>query len=148
MPGVDAVMAVFDEAALLHLRLEAMVERIHGSTELTRACRGVLRDLERLGQRTVPQLARRRPVSRQTVQAQVNRLVEAGMAELTENPDHATSRLVGLTPTGRAAVRDMWAREMRLVETLDLEIPAADLERAAGVLAALRQAIERPAGAP
>ncbi len=135
-------MAVFEEAVALHLRLTMTIERLHGDTELTRACRGVLRDLARLGPRTVPQLARRRPVSRQTVQVHVDRLVAIGMAELLENPDHARSRLVVLTQAGKAAVEEMWAQEGRLVEELPVRASSRLLTQTAGVLRELRQGLE------
>lgn len=138
-----ATMSVFEEAVALHLRLAAAVERLHGSTELTRACRGVLRDLASMGPRTVPQLARRRPVARQTIQQQVNQLVAAGMAELVDNPDHARSRLVALTPAGRAAVEEMWAEETRLVEALPVSTDLERLRRTAQTLRELRQLLER-----
>ena len=137
-----ATMAVFEEAVALHLRLQATSEELHGRTELTRACRGVLRDLARVGPRTVPQLARRRPLSRQTVQVQVNQLVSAGMAELLANPDHARSRLVRLTEAGRAAVVEMEAQEAGLVDALPPVASTEELERTAAVLRRLRQQLE------
>lgn len=147
--NAGAVMRVFEEAVALHLRLTAVAEELHGDTELTRACRGVLRDLAALGPRTVPQLARRRPLTRQTVQVQVNRLVAAGMAELRDNPDHARSRLVALTPAGRAEVEAMWAAELRLVETLPIAGDDARLTDAASTLRELREALQaRSAATP
>jgi DNA-binding MarR family transcriptional regulator len=137
-----ATMAVFEEAVALHLRLQATAEDLHACQPLTRACRGMLRDLARLGPRTVPQLARRRPLSRQTIQAQVNQLVAAGMAELLDNPDHARSRLVSLTEAGRRAVDEMEALEVRLVETLPPVASTEELGRTATVLRELRQRLE------
>src|SRR5262249_56384041 len=87
-PRGAALMAVIEEAAALHLRARAVVEQLHSRPELTNACRGVLRDLARLGPRTVPQLARRRECSRQHVQVLVNRLVADGLAEMVPNPHH------------------------------------------------------------
>ena len=144
MPGTEiaATMAVFEEAVALHLRLQATSEELHGRTELTRACRGVLRDLARVGPRTVPQLARRRPLSRQTVQVQVNQLVSAGMAELLANPDHARSRLVRLTEAGRAAVVETESQEAGLVDALPPVASTEELERTAAVLRRLRQQLE------
>jgi DNA-binding MarR family transcriptional regulator len=137
-----ATMAVFEEAVALHLRLTAAAEALHGSTELTRACRGVLRDLAVLGPRTVAQLARLRPVSRQTIQVQVNQLLEAGMAELLDNPDHARSRLVALTPAGKTAVEEMWAEEARMVEALPVSASPQQLFQTAQTLRDLRLLLE------
>ena len=135
-------MAVIEEAVALHLRANAVVERLHRRPELTGACRGVLRDLALLGPRTVPQLARRRECSRQHVQMLVNRLVADGMAELCPNPDHRRSPLVALTAPGRDALDAMWRREADLIEELPIEPAVEDLQRAADVLRGLRHLLE------
>jgi DNA-binding MarR family transcriptional regulator len=135
-------MDVFEEAVALHIRLQAAAEQLHGDTELTRACRGVLRDLAAMGPRTVPQLARRRPLSRQTVQVQVNRLVAAGMVELLDNPDHARSRLASLTAAGKAAVDAMSAAESRMAGTLPVKRSPGQLSETARILCELRDALE------
>src|SRR5205807_3589451 len=127
-----AVMAIIEEAVALHLRANVVVEHLHRRPELTNACRGVLRDLARLGPRTVPQLARRRDCSRQHVQVLVNRLVADGMAELIENPDHRRSHLVSLTAAGREALEAMWRREAELIEQLPVELGVDELDGAAG----------------
>ena len=43
---------------------------------------------------TVPQIARRMGLTRQAVQASVNRLLDDAMVETSENPDHRRSPLV------------------------------------------------------
>jgi DNA-binding MarR family transcriptional regulator len=50
---------------------------------------------------TVPQIARRLGVSRQHILRLTNDLAAEGLVELIPNPDHKTSPLVNLTPTGR-----------------------------------------------
>jgi DNA-binding MarR family transcriptional regulator len=141
--GSGLVLAVIEEAVALHHQARSAVERLHRRPELTDACRGVLRDLARLGPRTVPQLARGRDCSRQHVQVLVSRLVADGMAELIANPDHRRSPLVTLTGDGRAALEAMWRREAELAEGLPLISPPADLERAVGVMRELRRALEQ-----
>jgi DNA-binding MarR family transcriptional regulator len=140
--GGAAAMAVIEEAVALHLRANAVIEQLHERPELTNACRGVLRDLVRLGPRSVPQLARRRECSRQHVQVLVNRLVADGMAELVPNPDHRRSPLVSLTGAGRDALEAMWRREAELVDQLPVEAIVGDLRRAAEVLGQLRSMLE------
>jgi len=135
-------MSLIEEAVALHLRANAVVEHLHRRPELTNACRGVLRDLARLGPLTVPQLARRRECSRQHVQVLVNRLVADGMAELLRNPDHRRSPLVSLTAAGRDALEAMFAREAELINELPVESAVEDLRRAAEVLRELRRLLE------
>src|SRR5215813_10369846 len=51
---------------------------------------------------TVPQIARRMGLTRQSVHTTINRLVADGMVELTANADHRRSPLARLTELGRA----------------------------------------------
>jgi DNA-binding MarR family transcriptional regulator len=139
---LEALMGLIDEAVALHLRLQVLTEELHGHSELSRACRGILQDLYRLGPRTVPQLARGRPVSRQNVLMLVNRLISEGMAESTRNPEHKRSYLVRLTPRGKALLEEMWSRETDLLNNLDLNLSSEDLQAAAQVLHRLREALE------
>ena len=137
-------MQVLGEAVALHLRLRALTDNLHGRSELTSVCRSVLRDLARLGPRTVPQLARRRHCSRQHLQALINRLVADGMAELLANPDHRRSYLVQLTDRGRNAIEAMWQREEELVAALPIASSESDVLIAVRVLQELQQLL--PAG--
>ena len=134
-----AVMQLMEEAVALHLRLRAVTDRLHGRSELTTVCRGVLRDLARLGPRTVPQLARRRHCTRQHLQALINRLVADGMAELVTNPDHCRSRLVQLTDRGREAIEAMWTREAELTAALPITSSEDEVGTALRVLRELRE---------
>lgn len=135
-------MAVIEEAAALHLRARAVVEHLHSRPELTNACRGVLRDLARLGPRTVPQLARRRECSRQHVQVLVNRLAADGMAELVPNPDHRRSPLVRLTRVGKDTLEAMWRREADVIDELPSALDVEELECATRVMRELRRLLE------
>ena len=85
---------------------------------------------------TVPQIARRMGLTRQSVHASVDHLVRDGMLELVPNADHRRSQLVRLTDAGRityAAVdRDQaeWVNELvRGVARSDLESARAVLDR-------------------
>src|SRR3982074_3012640 len=48
----------------------------------------------------VPQIARRMGLTRQAVQASVNRLLREGLVEAVENPDHRRSPLIRMTELG------------------------------------------------
>jgi DNA-binding MarR family transcriptional regulator len=144
----SAVMHLMEEAVALHMGLRAVTDRLHGRTELTSVCRGVLRDLAQLGPRTVPQLARRRHCSRQHLQGLINRLVVDGMAELVANPDHRRSRLVRLTDRGRETIEAMWRREADLVAALPIASSDHDMETALRVLRELRRLLPDGSSAP
>ena len=140
---LEALLGLSEETVAVHLQLQVLTEELHGHSELSRACRGILRDLYRLGPRTVPQLARGRPVSRQNVLMLVNRLVTEGMAESMRNPEHKRSYLVRLTPRGKTLLAEMWSRETELLNSLDLDLSIEDLQAAANVLHRLREALEK-----
>ena len=138
----NALMGLIEEAIAVHLQLQILTQELHGHSELSRACRGILRDLYRLGPRTVPQLARGRPVSRQNVLMLVNRLISDGLAESIRNPEHKRSYLVRLTSRGKALLEAMWSAETALLNSLDLDLPNEDLQAATNVLRRLREALE------
>jgi DNA-binding MarR family transcriptional regulator len=137
--SLEALVA--ETVALFH-RLRVTAEQIHGDGAQSAARRGVLRSLARGGPQTVPHMASARPVSRQHIQAIVDALAADGLVETVHNPAHKRSVLVRLTPAGRTAVRDIAKREAALLRTIDIGAPAADIERAAGVLRKFRTSLE------
>lgn len=138
----EAVSSVFDETVALFLRLRALGEAIHDGSGLSGAMRGVLRDLEKLGPQTVPRLARRRPVTRQHIQAITNELQELGLVELIDNPAHKRSKLINLTPAGKQALQEIAEREADLLSRVEVPISASELEATSRTLVRLRQAME------
>jgi DNA-binding MarR family transcriptional regulator len=140
---LEALMGLIEEAVAVHLQLQVLTEELHGHSELSRACRGILQDFYRLGPRTVPQLARGRPVSRQNVLMLVNRLITEGLAESMRNPEHKRSYLVCLTPRGKTLLEEMWSRETALLNNLDYALSREDLQVATDVLHRLREALDK-----
>jgi DNA-binding MarR family transcriptional regulator len=142
--ALDALIS--ETVALFHV-LGRAAQAVHEQGVLSAARRGVIRSL-RDGPRTVPQLARARPVSRQHIQSVVNGLLDDGLVELVDNPDHRRSRLVGLTPQGRTLLRAMGEREARYLADLPLAMDASRLEAATRVLRAVREAVGQAGTAP
>ena len=70
-------------------------ELLHPGTEFA-----ILDTIERHNCRTVPEIAAWRGVARQSVQAAVNKLIDAGLVEQHENPNHKLSSLLKLTGEG------------------------------------------------
>ncbi|MFN7962882.1 MAG: MarR family transcriptional regulator [Thermoanaerobaculia bacterium] len=129
---------VIDETRLVFHRLRWVAEVVHGKGDLSASLRGVLLDLERHGSRTVPQIARSRPVSRQHIQLLVNSLLEDGLVELGDNTRHRRSKLVRLTEAGKELVEDMKRRESRLLLLVAEQFSTEELEQARHVLRRLR----------
>jgi DNA-binding MarR family transcriptional regulator len=123
--------------------LTAAGDLLAGGVGLTSARWQVLGALAHAGQPlTVPQVARRMGLTRQSVHATVGRLAADGLVELTANADHQRSSLVRLTEVGTARYRAMQRRQSAWVDRLVAPLPAADLETALSVLEKLCQRLE------
>lgn len=139
---VEALEAIFDETIALFFRLRVVVEKLHGQGESTSGRRAALRELRKDGAKTVPQMARARPVSRQSMQATVNGLAGDGLVEFVYNPAHKRSKLVRITLRGEDLLREMDLREAEALAELGIEVPEEDLQKAAETLAAVRETFE------
>jgi DNA-binding MarR family transcriptional regulator len=95
---------------------------------------------------TVPQIARRMGLSRQSVHATVGRLVSGGLVELAPNADHQRSQLVRLTELGREKYRAMERLQAGWVNRLAHGLRRSDLETTVGVLRELCGRLETEAG--
>lgn len=91
---------------------------------------------------TVPQIARRMGLTRQSVHATVNRLVHDGLLELGPNEDHRRSALVGLTKQGVAKYEAIDARQLTWINRLARGISPSDIERAVKVLDELSRRLD------
>lgn len=142
---LESLDSLLRETAALFHRMRHAAEELHRQGEMSGGRRGVLGELDRLGSRTVPQMARARSVSRQHIQVLVNGLARDGYVELLPNPEHERSRLVRLTASGRSVVGEMNRREASILPLLNLELTDADLDAAATALRAVRQALDSDA---
>ena len=140
-PMVLELQSLFRETVALFHCLQATAAATHQDRRLTAGMRGVLLGLVAGGPQTVPQMARRRPTSRQHIQALVNRLRELGLVRLEGNPDHRRSWLVQLTAEGERAVAAIQARETRLLGQLDITLTGTDVAAASATLRTVRSAL-------
>lgn len=138
----SALESLFGETVSLSHRLRTVAEHVHQQGETSAGKLGVLRGLDLFGPRTVPQIARARPVSRQYIQALVDELAEEGHVEFLDNPAHKRSRLVRLTPKGKGFLHAAIRRQGKLLARLKIGIPEKDLRSAASVLHTLRAFFE------
>jgi DNA-binding MarR family transcriptional regulator len=97
---------------------------------------------------TVPQIARRMGVTRQSVHATADRLARDGLLERLPNADHRRSQLLGLSRAGRDAYEAIDARQIEWVNALAGGLTRADLETTARVLDELRGTLETAGDAP
>ena len=83
---------------------------------------------------SVPRIARRMGLTRQSVQASVNRLVDDGMLIAEPNADHARSPLFDLTDRGTVAYERLAGAQQDWMSDLTVGLPVADLLSASHVL--------------
>jgi DNA-binding MarR family transcriptional regulator len=91
---------------------------------------------------SVPQIARRMGLTRQSVHVTVNRLVDEGLLERAPNADHRRSPLVRLTEVGTVKYSAIDARQAVWVSRLAGGIGRAQLETTARVLDELCRRLE------
>ena len=121
--------------------LNAATRDLHADLDLSVSERGLLITLRQAGDRTVPNLARRRDVSRQFIQSIVNALLARGLVTTRANPLHRRSRLVTLTPAGVTLIRDVMRREGAVLQGLAGGLTAAEIRRAAATVAQVNQQV-------
>jgi DNA-binding MarR family transcriptional regulator len=134
--------SMINETVSLFHRLRVVADQIHHRGEMTGALRSILRSLDKVGEQTVPQMARARAVSRQHVQALVNQLVVERLVEFIANPAHKRSPLARLTPLGKKTVDAMNRDEARLLDKAALDVTDKDLRQAAETLRTVRAYFE------
>ena len=83
---------------------------------------------------TVPQIARRMGMTRQSVQRVVDLLVDDGIIALTSNPDHARSPIVRLTHEGKRLERQLSEAGVKWSESIAQGLKADDLEQTVTII--------------
>src|SRR6266536_5449737 len=79
---------------------------------------------------TVPQIARRMGLTRQAVQASVNRLLAEALVEACDNLDHRRSPLIALTKRGSQKYAAVDQRQVRWINELSAGLKITDLAAA------------------
>ena len=95
---------------------------------------------------TVPQIARRMGLTRQSVHATVDRLVSDGLLELAPNADHRRSALVRLTKRGITTYEAIDARQVAWVNRLARGIARSEIDTAVRVLEEISRRLEDDRG--
>jgi len=100
---------------------------------------GLLRLLEDEGPLTVPEVARRRSVSRQYIQKLANELIDEGLVEMVDNPAHRRSKHMQLTGAGARRLTELTGRLRAFLDARAGAIPTARLRAATHTIAELRR---------
>jgi len=125
--------------------LEEVSDQILAKDNLSGQERLVMMSLRKRGLSTVPQLARKRKVSRQYIQITVNELEKRGLVALHDNPAHKRSRLVNLTSAGEESILRVMAREGEAMHRVAAELHPEQVREAVAVLRLVRERLTKAA---
>jgi DNA-binding MarR family transcriptional regulator len=137
--ATELILSIFRANGLL----VASGDQLSASEDLTSTRWQVLGAIAITGRPlTVPQIARRMGLTRQSVHATVKRLIADGLVELLPNADHRRSHLVRLTDLGERRYAAIDRRQIGWVNRLAQGVARSDLETAARVLEELCARLE------
>lgn len=142
----EELTTLFDEARLMLHRSVLAIERLHADNGVSVPMRAVLEFIRAHEAHTVSGIARARSVSRQHIQMIVNDLLDAGLVERTDNPNHLRAPLIGLTVEGVAVIDRLHSTERAAFEPTFAGAPgisAASLAGTSAVLRAIGLAVEQ-----
>jgi len=126
-PKVQSCQALLAETTLLFHELRGLSQRVHQDDEATAARSGLMRSLILAGPQTVPEIARSRSVTRQSVQQIVNQLKVKGYVEARENIEHRRSHLIAATDEGQQWFEGLIRREAEYLVDQDLPLSVQEI---------------------
>lgn len=112
--------------------------RLHGLSAAKWQVLGVAGD----GPRTTAQIARNLELGRQGVQRIVDWLLENGLVELIDNPDHRRAKLVTLTAEGSQARAELRVLQQDWANQVSAHFSAEELQAALTVVGRLRDLLK------
>lgn len=93
--------------------------------------------------KTVAAAARQMGLTRQNVQRIADWLVESGIAEFVDNPNHRRAKLVALTKEGVALRLQLGRRQARWANGIGTHFTAGELRATTDILKRLKKALEK-----
>lgn len=137
--ALRALQLVYSETEALFHQSNDFMAQLYGPGDLSLSKRAVLLLLLQAGPQTVPQIARRKQVSRQYIQKVVNQLIEASYVTLAKNEAHKRSSLAHLTEQGKAYLIERLQHEVQMVREMVIPFPPDRLQETAHMLRAIRE---------
>lgn len=131
------VLALVNEIPLAFFRLSAFAGEMFADLGLGPPERGALRTLFVDGQRSAPDFAMRKPVSREIVEPLLDGLVARGLVRTEPSPEAGQPKIYVLTQQGIDVCVEIQRRELDVIDRLIPKTGEADFGKAAAALAAL-----------
>ena len=130
----EAVAELMLEVAQCFFRIRNLGQKEGFITGWGGGAFGFMRSLAMLGPQTVPQIAQKRPTSRQRMQRLADELAAEGLVEFIENPKHLRSKLVRLTPNGTARYHELNAQLIEIASTMGVGLSEADIRSTTAIV--------------
>src|SRR5215216_1136095 len=130
----EAIADLMLEVAQCFFRIRAVGQKTGLITSWGGGAFGFVRSLAMLGPQTVPQIAQKRPTSRQRMQRLADELAAEGLVEFVENPKHLRSKLVRLTPNGTARYHELNAQLIEIASTMGVGLSEADIRNTTAIV--------------
>ncbi len=136
------VLATVNEVPKAFFRLSAIADSVFADLGVSASERGIMRDLFIEGEATAPEIARRKPVTRQSIQPVLDGLVAKGFVRAAENPRHKRSKLYSLTAAGIESCVQLQKRELTVIRDMLGGFAGADFAAAAEALRRLNARLD------
>ncbi len=137
-----ALRTIVNQVRVLFHKFSDAGAQLHRTSLIAMGQRAVLEDLLRNGPQTIPQMARKRPVTRQHILNLVNPLKKEELVEFRENPAHQRSFLVALTDPGKKLIETMIAKEDAMFSQLAEPLTLQEVKRTIETLKAIQHLFE------
>ncbi|MCK7615687.1 MarR family winged helix-turn-helix transcriptional regulator [Roseibium sediminicola] len=108
--------------------MAGLSDRMLEARGLTASLRAILEYLAEEGPSPVPKMAAAKSMTRQSVQALVDRLDALGLIDSQPNPDHKRSQLIALTREGQATFQAILLEEKDLLVRIAADWTGGDLQ--------------------
>ena len=137
-----ALRTIMNQVRLLMHKFGWAAGEIHKIDLLAVGKRAILEDLLLNGPQTIPQMAVKRPVSRQHILKLVRPLKQEGLVEYRKNPIHKRSFIVALTQKGEIKIEKMMDKENLVLRRISEPLSLNDMERTIQTLNAVKSVLE------
>ncbi len=111
----------------LFQQLRETSDQLLTGTGINSSQRAVLEFLIKDGEQTVSSMAKDKNVSRQHIQKVVNVLLEQGLIQAMDNPEHKRSPLMKATANGKKLFQRVAAKESELIKSISGNFTAKDI---------------------
>jgi len=140
--AADLFIDYIDELSRGRSRLDSMLARLDCDDLLGLASKVLTAVVRAATPPTVPQIGRSLGYPRQTVQRHVDALVERGLVETVDNPDHKTARHLLPTAAGRALYAERNEVSLAWARDFAADFDGAALEKMVATMRAIRHKLE------